>query len=82
MRTKKQDELFIYMSERGATFGDMGWDEPYRIKVHKGQFWVQENKDDGFATVWTSGCICVEPYADYALKDSPFNRNTDKVEMN
>jgi len=28
------------------------------------------------------GGLCVEPYADYPLKDSPFNRNTDKVEMN
>ena len=44
--------------------------------------YIRGNKDDGFATVWTSGCICVEPYADYPLKDSPFNRNTDKVEMN
>ena len=72
--TKKQHDLRVALSERGATWDNLE-DRPYDICIFEGVIWTHDKKSDRIATAWCVGGMDAEPDFDMSLGKSPFNKN-------
>ena len=71
--TKKQHDLWVALSERGASWDNLE-DRPYDICAFEGKIWTHDKKSDRTALIWAVGSMYAEPDYDVPLGKSPFNK--------
>ena len=71
--TKKQHDLWVALSERGASWDNLE-DRPYDICAFDKKIWTHDKKSERIATAWGVGDMDAEPDYDVPLKKSPFNK--------
>jgi hypothetical protein len=71
--TKKQNSLYIALSERGACWDNLE-DRPYDICAFDKKIWTHDKKSDRIVTAWAVGGMDAEPDYDVPLGKSPFNK--------